>query len=189
MHMESIDLSLLVQWLLIPHLYYSSEGWPRPTRSLTILRTNHGVYKFLLPQTDSKVVAERVEAELLSVFDYAWNKGSNGCRRSRDILAKLFMGWPYPNKSRLCRNISSGRRWLCFGTKRVGISIAVQKPRDIHPHIESPRCSWMRRFCLLLSKVRGPHDLASEAGTPHHSRSSTTATARASDRREMVSNF
>lgn len=154
-----------------------------------MLRTKHGVNKVLLLQTDSKVVAERVEAELLSVFDYAWNKGSNGCRRSRDILAKLFMGWPYPNKSRLCRNISSGRRWLCFGTKRVGISIAVQKPRDIHPHIESPRCSWMRRFCVLLSKVRGPRALASQAGSPHHSSSSsTTDTARTSDRLEMVSN-
>ena len=158
-----------------------------------MLRTKHGVYAFVVAQTDSKVVAERVEAELLSVFDYAWNKGSNGCRRSRDILAKLFMGWPYPNRSRLCSNyIPPGRRWLCLGTKRVvGISIAVQKPRDVHPHIESPRCSWMRRFCLLLSKVRGPHDLGSQAGTPHqYSTSSTTATARASDdRREMVSNF
>lgn len=149
-----------------------------------MLRIERGVNEFVCLQTDSKVVAERVEADLLSVFDYAWNKGSNGCRRSRDILAKLFMGWPYPNKSRLCINISSGRRWLCFGTKRVGISIAVRKPREIHPHIEAPRCSWMRRLCLLLSKVRGPH---AQPGTPHHSTSSTTATA--SDRREMVSSF
>ncbi|ESQ42740.1 hypothetical protein EUTSA_v10015325mg, partial [Eutrema salsugineum] len=37
----------------------------------------------------SKRVAEATEGMLLSTFDYAWNKGSNGERRQLDLLEKL----------------------------------------------------------------------------------------------------
>ncbi|XP_010443331.1 PREDICTED: protein EFFECTOR OF TRANSCRIPTION 2-like [Camelina sativa] len=37
----------------------------------------------------SKRVAEATEGMLLSTFDYAWNKGSNGERRQLDLLKKL----------------------------------------------------------------------------------------------------
>ncbi|XP_020083923.1 protein EFFECTOR OF TRANSCRIPTION 2-like isoform X2 [Ananas comosus] len=40
-------------------------------------------------QMTNKVVAERAEAKLLEVFDYAWNKLQNGAYRREEILAKL----------------------------------------------------------------------------------------------------
>jgi hypothetical protein len=83
-------------------------------------------------QTDSKVVAEQVESELLAVFDYAWNKGNgngngSGKRRSRDILAKLFMAWPL-KKTPLRNLVFSSKRfvWLfCGRRKAVGIKVAL----------------------------------------------------------------
>ncbi|KAG0631666.1 hypothetical protein M758_1G270800 [Ceratodon purpureus] len=99
---------------------------------------------FRWAQTDSKVVAEQVESELLAVFDYAWNKGSNGNRRSRDILAKLFMAWPtndaFCNPGRF-----SGKKWLFCGTNAVGIKVALRKPQDIAP----PKVS--KKLCHLLT--------------------------------------
>jgi len=108
--------------------------------------------------TDSKAVAVQVEAELLAVFDYAWNKGGNGSRRSEDILAKLFMGCPVEDSSS-CSQKSSQKRWVLFGTKRVGITVAVQKPQDTN--------SWSKfnklgNFCFLL-KTR-PQLLAAVGG-------------------------
>ncbi|KAM7509651.1 hypothetical protein LguiA_020104 [Lonicera macranthoides] len=38
---------------------------------------------------ENKSEAEKKEAQLLNTFDYAWNKGSNGARRPRDIHQKL----------------------------------------------------------------------------------------------------
>lgn len=70
-------------------------------------------------------MAEQVESELLAVFDYAWNKGSNGNRRSRDIPAKLFMAWP--SNSSIC---NPGKKYLFCGTNAVGIKVALRKPQD-----------------------------------------------------------
>jgi len=81
-----------------------------------------------LQQTDSKVVAKQVESELLAVFDYAWNKGSNGNRRSRDILAKLFMVWP--RNDAFCNPLFSGKKYIFCGTNAVGIKVALRKPLD-----------------------------------------------------------
>ncbi|KAL5717697.1 hypothetical protein ACHQM5_010670 [Ranunculus cassubicifolius] len=38
---------------------------------------------------ESKKLAERTEAQLLTVFDYAWNKGGNGDRRADDVYRRL----------------------------------------------------------------------------------------------------
>lgn len=69
-----------------------------------------------------------MESELLAVFDYAWNKGGNGNRRSRDILVKLFMAWPTNNS--LCNPLFSGKKYLFCGTNAVGIKVALRKPQD-----------------------------------------------------------
>jgi len=74
------------------------------------------------------VVAKQVESELLAVFDYAWNKGSNGNRRSRDILAKLFMSWP--TNDSFCYHLFSGKKYFLCGTNAVGIKVALRKPQD-----------------------------------------------------------
>ncbi|KAF5194323.1 Effector of transcription [Thalictrum thalictroides] len=38
---------------------------------------------------ENKKLAEETEGRLLSIFDYAWNKGGNGARRPNDIYPKL----------------------------------------------------------------------------------------------------
>jgi hypothetical protein len=106
------------------------------------------------------VVAEQVESELLAVFDYAWNKGSNGNRRSRDILAKLFMAWP-SNDSFCNPRVFSSKKWLFCGTNAVGIKVALRRPQD-------PDSS--KNLCYLLTapppqqlpvSVRAPVKVAS----------------------------
>lgn len=103
-------------------------------------------------QTDSKVVAEQVESELLAVFDYAWNKGINGTRRSRDILVKLFMAWPQKDTS-FYNLIFSGKRtsWLFGGrTTAVGIKVALRKPQD-STTLKNSNKSMMTHFCFLMT--------------------------------------
>jgi hypothetical protein len=103
------------------------------------------------------VVAEQVESELLAVFDYAWNKGNgngngSGKRRSRDILAKLFMAWP-SKKTSLRRLLFSSKRsfWLfCGRRKAVGIKVALRKPQDTITSTNSSR-SIMTNLCFLMT--------------------------------------
>lgn len=85
-------------------------------------------------QTDSKLVAERIESQLMQVFDYAWNRG-NVRQRSPDILAKIVMGGALGNKesSTCCfRNGSSRRRWFFCRRKRPGIWIPARRPEGIY---------------------------------------------------------
>lgn len=87
-------------------------------------------------QTDSKLVAERIESQLLLVFDYAWNRG-NVRQRSPDILAKIVMGGAPGNResSPCCfGNGSSRRRWFFFRRKRPGIWIPARRPEGIYGH-------------------------------------------------------
>ena len=111
----------------------------------------------MILQTDSKVVAEQVESELLAVFDYAWNKGSNGNRRSRDILAKLLMAWP-TNDSFCNPNRFRGKKWLFCGTNTVGIKVALRKPQD------TSSSKLNRNLCDLLTVP--PPQLAVTVRTP-----------------------
>ncbi|KAG0620663.1 hypothetical protein M758_4G233700 [Ceratodon purpureus] len=108
---------------------------------------------FRWAHTDSKVVAEQVESELLAVFDYAWNKGTSGTRRSRDILAKLFMAWPSKNTS-FRSLIFSGKRspWLFLGrTNAVGIKVALRKPQDTTTSTFSSRNIMRCNLCFLTT--------------------------------------
>lgn len=102
-------------------------------------------------------MAEQVESELLAVFDYAWNKGNgngsgSGKRRSRDVLAKLFMAWP-SKKTSLRRLLFSSKRsfWLfCGRRKAVGIKVALRKPQDTITSTNSSR-SIMTNLCFLMT--------------------------------------
>ncbi|XP_024372801.1 protein EFFECTOR OF TRANSCRIPTION 2 isoform X2 [Physcomitrium patens] len=109
---------------------------------------------FRWAHTDSKVVAEQVESELLAVFDYAWNKGINGTRRSRDILAKLFMAWPTNNPSLCNHSVFSGRRgMICFGPNAVGIKVALRKPQESNKSVMGN----MGNLCFLTTmQPQGP---------------------------------
>lgn len=86
---------------------------------------------FRWARTESKQMAEKVESELLHVFDYPWNTSLNGARRPRDILAKLDL-LQYQMESSLCLGRAVGvgwRKWEYFGRK-VGISVPVRKPNN-----------------------------------------------------------
>lgn len=111
-------------------------------------------------QTDSKVVAEQVESELLAVFDYAWNKGSNGSRRSRDILAKLFMAWP-TNDSLLCSPFLSNKKYLFCGTNAVGIKVALRKPQDATSSKSNKSLGYLQTGTPAQVPVRSPVKVAS----------------------------
>ncbi|CAH8320134.1 unnamed protein product [Eruca vesicaria subsp. sativa] len=70
----------------------------------------------------SKREAEATEGMLLSTFDYAWNKGSNGERRQLDLLMKL-------GDREFMRNRKSGisRVLFPFLRNQVGIRIKGEK--------------------------------------------------------------
>lgn len=103
---------------------------------------------FRWAHTDSKVMAEQVESELLAVFDYAWNKGSNGNRRSRDILAKLFMSWP--TNDPFCKPVFSGKKFLLCGTNAVGIKVALRKPQDTSSNSNKSMINTNPCFCMQM---------------------------------------
>ncbi|CAM6120380.1 unnamed protein product [Calypogeia fissa] len=89
---------------------------------------------FRWARTESKQMAEKVESELLQVFDYPWNTSLNGARRPRDILVKLDL-LQQQLESNLCLGpvlVSGWRKWDYFGRK-VGISVPVRKPTDTTP--------------------------------------------------------
>lgn len=81
-------------------------------------------------QTDSKTVAERAEADLMEIFDYAWKRGGNFRQRSPDILAKIVMGGALGSNdsSYGCFGDRSTRTWFFFQRARVGVPIVARKP-------------------------------------------------------------
>ena len=117
------------------------------------LRTACPDIVILALQTDNKAMAQKVEGDLLSVFDYAWNKGGNGARRSSDILAKLIKDWPAADRT---RSSSSGTRLMLFGTKRVGITVEAWKPED-HSNFSRSEKSKVGNFWYFLKKQ--PHEV------------------------------
>lgn len=82
----------------------------------------------------SKADAERTETQLLGMFDYAWNKESNGVRRAEDVLQKLY-------------KISSSTIWLpklvrrlqTLSQKQVGVRIkAIDPVSPMHePYVDT----------------------------------------------------
>lgn len=97
-----------------------------------------------------KQKAERTEAELLAVFDYAWNKCGNGACRRDEILAKL--------DSMAASQISTIHRkfqlWKQqqFGRKE-GININASVPFDDKPGYFLPQV-----FKFGKSQIRFVHD-------------------------------
>ncbi|TYG59474.1 hypothetical protein ES288_D08G305200v1 [Gossypium darwinii] len=71
---------------------------------------------------ENKADARRTEAQLLTTFDYAWNKGSNGVRRHDDILQKLDK-----HASNLMKLANFSKKHLPFLQKQVGIKIKASK--------------------------------------------------------------
>eukprot|EP00249_Psilotum_nudum_P014594 c24904_g1_i2 orf=160-1908(+) len=64
----------------------------------------------------SKNEAEKLEAELLRIFDYAWNRGSNGERRPDDVYTKLSL------QIRRHRGLTKWK-WILFGKRRAILSM------------------------------------------------------------------
>ncbi|KAM7257945.1 hypothetical protein ACFE04_013686 [Oxalis oulophora] len=74
-------------------------------------------------QMKTKKDAEKMESNLLDIFDYAWNKGGNGVRRPNDILLKLTKS---DSSTRKLTNMY--KKLIPFTQKRVGIKIEGTKP-------------------------------------------------------------
>lgn len=79
---------------------------------------------------DSKRKAVEIEAQLLTIYDYAWNKGGNGTRRRDDILSlldKLVFG-----QSFAFNIFDKFFDWKphIFGRKKVGIEIDGHRPSE-----------------------------------------------------------
>lgn len=76
----------------------------------------------------TKAQAEKTEAQLLKVFDYAWNRGGNVARRPHDVLLKLEKLSSQTMLESL-RRLVVQKKWLLFG-KKVGIRIDGTKPAN-----------------------------------------------------------
>jgi hypothetical protein len=77
-------------------------------------------------------VAEKAEAELIQVFDYAWKRGGNFRQRSPDILAKIVQAGTLASdySSSSCFGDLSDRTGFFFRKTRVGITIAARRPPE-----------------------------------------------------------
>lgn len=110
---------------------------------------------FRWARTESKQMAEKVESELLHVFDYPWNTSLNGARRPRDIMLKLDV-LQYQLENSLCLGPvlgSAWRKWEYF-SRKVGISVTVRKPTDATP----PRAKIPTSFFLSSTKGGAAED-------------------------------
>ncbi|KAL2630438.1 hypothetical protein R1flu_015124 [Riccia fluitans] len=81
---------------------------------------------FRWAKTESKKMAEKVEAELLHFFDYPWNRGLNGARRPEDILARLELMQFHFEKSLCLGSLLSIR--LEFLQRKKGIKVPLKRP-------------------------------------------------------------
>ncbi|CAM6034449.1 unnamed protein product [Sphagnum compactum] len=105
--------------------------------------------------TESKAAAEKATAELLEVFDYAWNRGRNGSRRSREVIEKTLVARQSPagvTRSRChCFRTKSRSTWLqpFRVNRRVGVNIAARKPTESRdPPLEAAGSSWSTSPCF-----------------------------------------
>ncbi|KAL3688322.1 hypothetical protein R1sor_014631 [Riccia sorocarpa] len=81
---------------------------------------------FRWAKTESKKMAEKVEAELLHFFDYPWNRGLNGARRPEDILARLELMQYQLGRSLCLGSLLSIR--LEFFQRKKGIKVPLKRP-------------------------------------------------------------
>ncbi|CAM6074570.1 unnamed protein product [Sphagnum tenellum] len=105
--------------------------------------------------TENKAAAEKATAELLEVFDYAWNRGGNGPRRSREVIDKTLVARQSPagvTRSLChCFRTKSRSTWLqpFRVNRRVGVSIAARKPTESRdPPLEAAGSSWSTSPCF-----------------------------------------
>ncbi|CAK9234855.1 unnamed protein product [Sphagnum troendelagicum] len=105
--------------------------------------------------TENKAAAEKATAELLEVFDYAWNRGGNGPRRSREVIEKTLVARQSPaglTRSLChCFRTKSRSTWLqpFRVNRRVGVSIAARKPTESRdPPLEAAGSSWSTSPCF-----------------------------------------
>ncbi|KAF8393495.1 hypothetical protein HHK36_021739 [Tetracentron sinense] len=87
---------------------------------------------------ENKKDAEKTEAKLLDIFDYAWNRGGNGPRRPDNILLKLkkytSSTAPFPN---ITRKLQKWKWDDPFSQKQVGIRIKASKLLSTDTGLES----------------------------------------------------
>ncbi|XP_075512844.1 LOW QUALITY PROTEIN: protein EFFECTOR OF TRANSCRIPTION 2-like [Primulina tabacum] len=96
----------------------------------------------------NKKDAEITEALLLEKFDYAWNRGSNGARRTDDILKKLDL---YTRES-LFSLLSKKIR--LFNRKRVGIEIKNSEPFFVENRDDLCTDIYNNRIFSKIFKIR-----------------------------------
>uniref|UniRef100_A0A7I4FR91 Uncharacterized protein n=1 Tax=Physcomitrium patens TaxID=3218 RepID=A0A7I4FR91_PHYPA len=80
--------------------------------------------------TENKIMAEKAEADLIEVFDYAWKRGGNFRQRSSDVVSKIVMGGALGSNdpSYDCFGVRSSRTWFFSPKSKVGVVIAARKP-------------------------------------------------------------
>ncbi|XP_071742369.1 protein EFFECTOR OF TRANSCRIPTION 2-like [Rutidosis leptorrhynchoides] len=72
---------------------------------------------------ENKKIAEKTESQLLETFDYAWNRGMNGDRRTFDILKKVKAAASSSKRSHLVF-----KKLKVIPTKEVGLRIKRCEP-------------------------------------------------------------
>ncbi|EOA13287.1 hypothetical protein CARUB_v10026317mg [Capsella rubella] len=102
----------------------------------------------------SKRVAEATEGMLLSTFDYAWNKGSNGERRQLDLLKKLgdrkFMSKRKPGISRVLFPFLSNQ----VGIRIKGEKHVLKEERKLSSDVDEEKSTNFLSSILKLTRSR-----------------------------------
>jgi hypothetical protein len=123
--------------------WFQSQPQPGGSATETSINTQEGLgfftevfsrgfsIAFRWARTESKQMAEKVEAQLLHVFDYPWNTSLNGARRQSDILTKMDI-LQFQLERSLCfgRAVGMGWRKLEYFSSKVGISVPLRKPTE-----------------------------------------------------------
>lgn len=109
---------------------------------------------------DNKQEAERTEAQLLRVFDYAWNKLQNGPCRREEILLKLEQG-AASHRSSLLSRVRYMRQDI-FGVK-AGIKIKGSGPVNTSPGIMKSMLPRVSTFVGFRPRLVNSDDSVGEA--------------------------
>ncbi|RCV13764.1 hypothetical protein SETIT_2G371900v2 [Setaria italica] len=115
---------------------------------------------FRCAQMDNKQEAEKTEAQLLRIFDYAWNKLQNGACRCEEILLKLEQGATSRRSSLLSRVCHSKQD--IFGVK-AGIKIKGSGSVNTPPGIMKSMLPRVRTFVGFRPQPVNSEDSGGEA--------------------------
>ncbi|CAN6205920.1 unnamed protein product [Urochloa humidicola] len=115
---------------------------------------------FRCAQMDNKQEAEKTEAQLLRVFDYAWNKLQNGACRREEILLKLEQGAANHRTSLLSR--VRHMKHDIFGVK-AGIKIKSSASVNTSPGVMKSMLPRVRTFVGFRPQLVNSEDSGGKA--------------------------